>query len=98
MFSLSLYDVVRKPIISEKSTDSMSLSKYTFQVDIKTNKDIIKKAVEKIFNVKVIKVNVLNSKGGVTFFKGKKGMKSSIKKAVVTLEQGNVIDFIGGGK
>jgi large subunit ribosomal protein L23 len=98
MLNLNLYDVVRKPIISEKSTDLMALSKYTFEVDERVNKSIVKKAIEKIFNVKVLKVNIHNKDGDVVIFKGKKGVKKSRKKAVVTLMKDYTIDFIGGVK
>ena len=98
MLSLNLYDVVRRPIISEKSNDLITLSKYTFEVDVKSNKEIVKKAVEKIFSVKVFKVNIQNIRGDITFFKGKKGVQRATKKAVVTLDKGNIIDFIGGVK
>jgi large subunit ribosomal protein L23 len=96
MFNLNLYDVIRRPLISEKSTDLLKLSKYTFEVDEKVSKDIVKKAVEKIFNVKVCKINIQNVRGDNTIFKGKKGVQRSKKKAVVTLMKDYSIDFIGG--
>ena len=96
MLSLNLYDVVRRPIISEKSNDLVKIAKYTFEVDVNSDKNVVKKAVEKIFSVKVAKVNILNLRGDTTFFKGKKGVQRSTKRAVVTLIKDHVIDFIGG--
>jgi large subunit ribosomal protein L23 len=96
MLNLNLYDVIRKPIISEKSNDLVKFSKYTFEVCSTVNKGIIKKSVEKIFNVKVLDVNVQNVRGNTTFFKSRKGVQRSSKKAVVTLVKDYTIDFIGG--
>jgi len=81
MLNLSLYDVVKKPIISEKSNNLVGLSKYTFEVKNDVDKNIVKKAIEMIFNVKVLKVNIQNIRGDVTFFKGKKGRQACSKKS-----------------
>jgi large subunit ribosomal protein L23 len=96
MLNLNLYDVIRKPIISEKSNDLTKLSKYSFEVCSGVNKSVVKKAIEKIFDVKVLKVNVLNVRGDTTFFKGKKGFQRASRKAIVTLAKDYTIDFIGG--
>ena len=91
------YDVIIKPIISEKSMDDAAARKYTFKVNPKANKTEIKAAVEEAFGVEVAKVNVAN-------FGGKKkrqgmsvGYTSDYKKAVVTLTEGSkTIEFFEG--
>jgi large subunit ribosomal protein L23 len=93
----SLYDVILKPVMSEKSNNLMaSGNKYTFLVHKKSNKAIISKSIEFIFNVKVVSVNVLNSKARKVRFKGVRGTQSSSKKALVTLADGYKIDFTVG--
>lgn len=72
--------------------------KYTFKVIKKANKDLVKKAVELIFGVKVQKVNVLNIPGKAKRFKGILGKRSDLKKAIVTLEKDQYIDLSGGIK
>lgn len=89
------YDLVRKPIITEKSTMLSELGKYTFEVAVSADKTSIKKAVEAIFDVKVEKVNVLNVQGKSKRFRGTIGKRSDWKKAVVTLAKGSTIDFTG---
>ena len=91
-----LYDVVRHPVITEKATLMNELNKYVFKVSSRSNKVSVKSAVESIFNVKVVSVNILNTKGKVKKFKGRKGYRSGYKKAIVTLADSNSIDF--GGK
>ncbi len=98
MTNLNLYDVIRSPIITEKSTAMSEERKYTFEVMKAANKAIVKKAVEVIFDVKVQKVNMLNVKGKVKRFKGRLGRTSDFKKAIVTLEQNQTIDLAGGIK
>lgn len=92
------YDLIKRPIITEKSTMLGELSKYVFEVSKFANKVNIKKAVEKIFGVKVKKVNMLNLEGKTKRFKGVIGKRSDIKKAIVTLEKDFTIDFTGGVK
>ena len=94
----SKYDLVRSPIITEKSTFLGEIGKYVFEVARNAEKASIKKAVEEIFLVKVKSVNVLNQKGKEKKFKGVLGRRSDIKKALVTLEKKYTIDFTGGGK
>ena len=92
------YDLIRRPIITEKSTILTEQGKYIFEVAFAANKPSIKKAIEQIFNVKVSGVNVLNQKGKVKKFKGVIGRRSDIKKAIVTLDKGYTIDLASGGK
>ena len=92
----ALYDIIRNPVITEKSTMLGSENKYTFKVSPSANKPAIKKAVEELFKVKVTGVNVINSQGKIKRFKGKLGQRAASKKAIVTLEEGQSIDLTGG--
>jgi len=93
------FDLIRKPIITEKSTIMADdHNKFTFHVADFAEKSSIKSAIEKIFSVKVKKVNILNVKGKKKRFKGIIGRQSDKKKAIVTLEKDFTIDFSGGVK
>ena len=84
-------DIIKAPIITEKSANFAADEKtYVFKVDVKANKSQIKDAIEKIFNVKVEKVNVHAKKKRVGRYTG---MTNKYKKAIVTLANGNKIDF-----
>ena len=98
MAAASKYDLIRKPVITEKSTILGEQGKYVFEVAKTASKGLIKKAIEEIFTVKVKSVNVLNQKGKAKVFKGTHGRRSDIKKAIVTLEKDSSIDFAGGIK
>lgn len=91
-----LYDVVRKPIITEKATMASENNAVVFEVSIDANKPQIKEAVESLFNVKVKAVNTTITKGKVKRFKGQLGKRKDVKKAYVTLEEGNTIDVATG--
>ena len=91
-----LYDVVRKPVITEKATMVGEGNAYVFQVAKDANKPLIKEAVEALFNVKVKAVNTTIAKGKVKRFRGRPGVRSDVKKAYVTLEEGNAIDVATG--
>ena len=91
----SYYDIIRRPIITEKAMASGELGKFFFEVSICSTKLKVKKAVEAIFNVKVLQVNISNAKGKRKMFKGREGVRRSHKRAIVTLEQGQTIDFTG---
>jgi len=90
------YDVIRKPIITEKATMASEANAVVFEVSIDSNKPQIKDAVEAIFGVKVKAVNTAITKGKVKTFKGVKGRRKDVKKAYVTLEDGNAIDVTTG--
>ncbi|MEO0344362.1 MAG: 50S ribosomal protein L23 [Pseudomonadota bacterium] len=92
----ALYDVIRKPIITEKATMSSESGAVVFEVAIDANKPQIKEAVEELFGVKVKAVNTTISKGKVKRFRGKLGKRADVKKAYVTLEDGNTIDVTTG--
>ena len=90
------YDVILAPVVSEKSYDLIeNLNTYTFEVDPRANKEEIKHAVEKVFGVKVLRVNTMNRKGKVKRTGYKLGKRKDIKRAVVTLADGDSIDLFG---
>ena len=93
---LDKYDVVRKPIVTEKSTMASENGAIVFEVDMNATKLQVKEAIENLFNVKVKAVNTLISKGKVKRFKGKLGRRRNFKKAYVMLEDGNTIDVTTG--
>ncbi len=90
------YDVIRKPIITEKATMASEANAVVFEVAIDANKPQIKDAIEAIFGVKVKAVNTTITKGKVKRFKGMLGKRRDVKKAYVTLEEGNAIDVSTG--
>jgi len=90
------YDVIRKPIITEKATMASEHGAVVFEVDIAANKPQIKEAVENLFGVKVKAVNTSITKGKVKRFRGQLGKRKDVKKAYVTLEEGNTIDVTTG--
>ncbi len=90
------YDIVRKPIITEKSTMASQANAVVFEVAIDANKPQIKAAVEALFGVKVKAVNTVVAKGKTKKFKGRPGVRKDRKKAYVTLEEGNTIDVSTG--
>ena len=87
-----IYDVIRYPHITEKTTTLSQFNKYVFKVDMLASKNVIKAAISKIFNVKVKDVNTVKMKGKIKKFKGKLGKRVDFKKAIVTLEPGQQID------
>lgn len=88
----ALYDVIRRPVITEKSQMALEYNKYVFIVAPEATKADVKAAVEGIFDVKVTKVNIQVVKGKRKVFRGTRGQRKDEKKAVVTLEEGKTID------
>ena len=94
---LTSHDIIRKPVITEKSMASMSEKKYTFIVHVDANKSQIKRAVEEVFNVKVEGVNTINGLGKTKRMGVHVGKRSDYKKAIVKLtEESNGIEFFEG--
>ena len=91
-----LYDVIRKPIVTEKATMASESGAVVFEVAIESNKPQIKEAVESLFGVKVKAVNTMITKGKTKRFRGSPGRRKDVKKAYVTLEDGNTIDVSTG--
>jgi large subunit ribosomal protein L23 len=89
----SPYDVIIKPVVSEKSYALLDEGRYTFEVAPEANKTEIKQAVETIFDVKVARVNTLNRKGKRKRFRFQEGKRNDLKRAIVTLREGDAIDI-----
>ena len=90
------YDVIKKPVITEKATMASEANAVVFQVAMDATKPMIKEAVESVFGVKVKAVNTTITKGKTKKFSGRTGVRSDKKKAYVTLEAGNTIDVTTG--
>jgi large subunit ribosomal protein L23 len=90
------YDVIVSPVITEKATNLSEHNKVVFRVKPDATKPQIKEAVERLFDVKVKSVNTLVTKGKVKMFRGQRGRRSDIKKAIVTLADGQTIDMTTG--
>ena len=86
------YDIIKRPVTTEKSTNLQQFNQYSFIVSKNSNSYEIKKAVEAIFKVKVSKVNTLILRGKGKTFKGQYGFRKDTKRAIVTLNEGNTID------
>ena len=90
------YDIVRSPVITEKATMGSEHNQVTFRVPLDATKGEIKAAVEQVFNVKVKAVNTLRQLGKTKRFKGVAGKRSDVKKAIVSLVEGQSIDVTTG--
>jgi large subunit ribosomal protein L23 len=90
------YDVIRKPVITEKATMASEANTVVFEVAMESTKPQIKEAVESVFGVKVKAVNTTITKGKNKRFRGQPGVRNNVKKAYVTLVEGNTIDVSTG--
>lgn len=90
------YDVIKSPLITEKGSLVAEQNQVIFKVAMDATKPQIKAAVEKLFDVKVKSVNTLVQKGKTKMFKGRPGVRSDVKKAIVTLAEGQSIDVTTG--
>ncbi|TGA96835.1 50S ribosomal protein L23 [Sporolactobacillus shoreae] len=90
-------DIIKRPVMTERTTDQMADKKYTFDVEIHANKSEIKRAVEAIFDVKVVKVNTITVKGKPKRYGRYSGYTQKRKKAIVTLTpESKELDFLSG--
>ena len=96
MRKINYLDSIRNPIITEKATILSDQNKTVFKVHNKANKKTIKKSIEKIFKVNVIKVNIINQKTKTKTRQGRKAYKTGYKKAIITLKKGQSIDLTAG--
>ena len=96
MVDPKLYDVIRAPVITEKSTIASEHNQVVFKVAPDATKPAIKQAVEALFSVKVKSVNTQVRKGKTKRFRGVSGRQSDVKRAIVTLEEGHSIDVTTG--
>tara|TARA_B100001057_G_scaffold56914_1_gene50442 strand:- start:1493 stop:1810 length:318 start_codon:yes stop_codon:yes gene_type:complete len=86
------YNIIKKPLTTEKSTNLQQYNQYSFIVSKNSNSFEIKKSIEIIFKVKVSKVNTSILRGKGKTFKGQYGFRKDTKRAIVTLDEGNTID------
>ena len=96
MEKIHLYDKILSPIVTEKSTNLSEQNKIVFKVPSAANKNNVKKNIEKIFKVNVIKVNIINKKNRTKITRGRKIKVQGYKKAIITLKKGQSIDLTMG--
>ena len=96
MNKINLYDSILSPLVTEKSTNLSEINKVVFKVNSSADKKSIKKSIEKIFKVNVIKINIINKQGRVKIARGKKAKVRGYKKAIITLKKGQNIDLTTG--
>ena len=93
---IHLYDKIISPVITEKSTNLSEQNKIVFKINRNANKKNVKKSIEKIFKVNVIKVNIINKKTRIKLTRGRKVKVAGYKKAIITLKKGQSIDLTIG--
>ena len=93
---IHLYDKIISPVITEKSTNLSEQNKIVFKINRNANKKNVKKSIEKIFKVNVIKVNIINKKTRTKLTRGRKVKVAGYKKAIITLKKGQSIDLTTG--
>jgi len=86
-------NLIKKPVITEKSTTNAQFNKYVFEVRNDANKKTVKATIEETYKVKVDKLNSLNVKSKPKVFKGQRGSRSELKRIIVTLKEGSTIDM-----
>ena len=96
MNKINLYDSILSPVVTEKSTNLSEINKVVFKVNSLANKKTIKKSIEKIFKVNVIKINIINKQRRIKIARGKKVKVRGYKKAIITLKKGQNIDLTTG--
>ena len=96
MQKIHLYDKIISPMVTEKSTNLSEQNKIVFKVPMSANKINLKKNIEKIFKVNVIKVNIINKQNRTKLTRGRKIKVSGFKKAIITLKKGQSIDLTTG--
>jgi len=96
MSKLNLYDSILSPVVTEKSTNLSEINKVVFKVNSSADKKSIKKSIEKIFKVNVIKINIINKQRRIKIARGKKVKVQGYKKAIITLKKGQNIDLTTG--
>ena len=96
MSKVYLYDSILSPLVTEKSTNLSEINKVVFKVNSLADKKSIKKNIEKIFKVNVIKINIINKQRRIKKARGKKTKVRGYKKAIITLKKGQNIDLTTG--
>ena len=96
MNKINLYDSILSPLVTEKSTNLSEINKVVFKVNSVANKKSIKKSIEKIFKVNVVKINIINKQRTFKTARGRKVRVQGYKKAIITLKKGQNIDLTTG--
>ena len=96
MHKIHLYDKIISPVVTEKSTNLSDQNKIVFKVPNSSNKNTIKKSIEKIFKVNVTKINIINKRSRIKLTRGRKVKVAGFKKAIVTIKKGQNIDLTTG--
>ena len=96
MNKINLYDSILSPLVTEKSTNLSEINKVVFKVNSLANKKSVKKSIEKIFKVNVVKINIINKQRRIKIARGKKAKVRGYKKAIITLKKGQNIDLTTG--
>ena len=96
MKKIHLYDKILSPVVTEKSTNLSEQNKIIFKVPSRSNKKNLKKNIEKIFKITVVKINIINKKSRKKITRGKKVKIAGYKKAIITLKKGQSIDLATG--
>ena len=96
MSKINLYDSILNPLVTEKSTNLSEMNKVVFKVNSSADKRSVKKSIEKIFKVNVIKINIINKQRRIKIARGKKAKVRGYKKAIITLKKGQNIDLTTG--
>jgi large subunit ribosomal protein L23 len=91
-----MYDIIRTPVITEKATNASEHNQVIFRVPVKATKREVKAAVEGLFSVDVVAVNTIRTMGKLKRLRGRAGRRSDVKKAIVTLREGQRIDVTTG--
>ena len=96
MNKINVYDSILNPLITEKSTKLSEMNKVIFKVNSSADKKTVKKSIEKIFKVNVVKINIINKQSRFKIAKGKRIKVQGYKKAIITLKKGQNIDLTTG--
>ena len=96
MDKINLYDRILNPLVTEKSTNLSEMNKVAFKVNSSANKKSVKKSIEKIFKVNVVKINIINKQNRLKTVRGRKVKVQGYKKAIVTLKKDQNIDLTTG--
>ncbi len=96
MKKIHLYDKILSPVVTEKSTNLSEQNKIVFKVPSRSNKKNLKKNIEKIFKINVVKINIINKQSRKKITRGKKVKIAGYKKAIITLKKGQSIDLATG--
>ena len=96
MSKMNLYDSILSPLVTEKSTNLSEMNKIIFKVNSSADKKSVKKSIEKIFKVNVVKINIINKQRRLKLVRGRKVKVQGYKKAIITLKKGQSIDLTTG--